>query len=143
MTSIIDKELYQTQVIAVGGRDGEVTSSDALLHCKLSTPPEMGGKGHNTNPEQLFGAGYAACFLSAIRLVASNEKIVIPLDTTVTANVNLGLTQNDTYALSVQLNIDLPRMERSLAESLIEKAHAICPYSNAIRNNVVVNLAVV
>ena len=141
--SKLETVLYSTEVSAAGdGRDGKVKSIDGLLDVELSRPVEMGGDGKNTNPEQLFGAGYAACFLSALQLIASNEEIPFPADTTVVAAVTLGTTI-DSYGLAVQLKINLPHMERSAAEDLIQKAHVICPYSNAIRNNVVVNLSAV
>ncbi|WP_437762151.1 organic hydroperoxide resistance protein [Sorangium sp. So ce281] len=134
---------YTTQATAHGGRDGHAATADGAFKVKLSTPKELGGAGgEGNNPEQLFAAGYAACFLSALKLVAAQEKARIPAEATVTATVGIGPRSEGGFGLDIDLRIALPGLERSHAEQLVEKAHQVCPYSNATRNNVPVRLEV-
>ncbi|WP_223692617.1 organic hydroperoxide resistance protein [Leifsonia poae] len=125
-----------------GGRDGHVRSEDDLLDLDTRPPKEMGGSGEGTNPEQLFAAGYAACFLSAVHAVGRREK----LDTTdaaVSASVGIGPNGEGGFALAVELDVYIPRLGREQAEQLAEAAHLVCPYSNATRGNVPVQLTIV
>ena len=132
---ILDKILYKAQVKTTGGRDGHATSSDGILDVKLVVPKEMGGAGGGTNPEQLFGAGYSACFIGAMKYVAGKEKITVSPDTSVTAIVSLGQIPGG-FGLAVELQILLPGLDRAVAMDLVEKAHHVCPYSNATRGNI-------
>lgn len=135
-TSII----YRTKAIATGGRDGVAKSDDGKLSVSLSTPKELGGSGgEGTNPEQLFAAGYAACFIGATKFVAMNEKIKLPEGFEITGDVGIGPTEGG-FAIDVELFITLPGMDKEDAHSLITKAHQVCPYSNATRNNIDVRL---
>ncbi|KVN53133.1 organic hydroperoxide resistance protein [Burkholderia anthina] len=136
--------LYRTKATSVGGRDGRATSADKVLDVKLETPRELGGKGGvGTNPEQLFAAGYSSCFLSAMRFVAAQKKVVVPADTSVTADVGVGPDDNGGFALDIELTVSLPGLEESAAQDLVDAAHRVCPYSNATRNNVDVRLRLV
>ncbi len=142
--------LYRTQATAIGGRSGFAGSADGRLRVELSRPKAMGrdesgGDGGATNPEQLFAAGYAACFLSAIRYVAAQLDVAVAPDSNVTACVGIGPADeadDESLVLSVTLSIDLPGLDTSLAERVAQRAHAICPYSKAIRGNVAVILRV-
>jgi Ohr subfamily peroxiredoxin len=135
---------YTTSATATGGRDGRAATKDGSFEVKLATPKELGGAGGSgNNPEQLFAAGYSACFLGAMKFVANQEKIQVPADTTVTATVGIGPRSEGGFGLDVGLDVSLPGMERAQAEDLVEKAHHVCPYSNATRNNVPVRLRVV
>ncbi len=132
--------LYTASATSTGGRDGRSISSDKVLDVQLSTPKELGGAGGaGTNPEQLFAAGYSACFIGALKFVGAKEKIAVPADVSVTAQVGIGPIPTG-FALDVELVISLPGLERAVAEDLIEKAHQVCPYSNATRGNVDVRL---
>lgn len=134
--------LYTAVSTATGGRDGRAVSSDKVLDVKLSTPKELGGAGGDgTNPEQLFAAGYAACFLGAVKLVARTRKIALADDASVTAKVGIGPVSVG-YALAVELTASLPGIDRALAEEIVAGAHERCPYSNATRGNVDVVLTV-
>jgi len=137
----IEKVLYRAHVTATGGRDGRAVSDDNLLEVKLGLPKEMGGLGGVTNPEQLFGAGYAACFIGALKAVGAKEKVKIPADTKIDASVGIGEIPGG-FGLEVTLDITLPGLERSEAEALVAKAHQVCPYSNATRGNIDVTLNV-
>ncbi len=139
-----NKILYSTKVTSTGGRaNGHSKSDDGRLEVKLSTPKEMGGDGgQGTNPEQLFGAGYSACFLGAIKAVAKKEDIEVSDDAKVTAEIGFGSLDYG-YAITATLHITLPDMEKEAAQALVNKAHEVCPYSNATRNNVDVKLVVV
>jgi Ohr subfamily peroxiredoxin len=138
-----EKILYETEVMATGGRDGKAASTDGLLSVSLSLPKSMGGPGgEGTNPEQLFAAGYAACFLGAVKLVARTRKVVPSAEPSVTAKVAMGSVPVG-YALAVELKINLPGVERSVAEEVVAGAHERCPYSNATRGNIDVKLTVV
>lgn len=136
----VEKVLYRASATSTGGRDGASRSSDGVLDVKLSTPTEMGGKGGDgTNPEQLFAAGYSACFLGALKLVAGREKVSLPSDTSVQAEVGIGPIPNG-FGLEVTLTVNAPGVDKDVAKSLLEKAHVVCPYSNATRDNVDVTL---
>ncbi|KUM42532.1 organic hydroperoxide resistance protein [Pseudomonas sp. EpS/L25] len=132
--------LYTASATSTGGRDGRSISSDKALDVQLSTPKELGGAGGaGTNPEQLFAAGYSACFIGALKFVGAKEKIAVPADVSVSAQVGIGPIPTG-FAIDVELTISLPGLERAVAEDLIEKAHQVCPYSNATRGNVDVRL---
>ncbi|HEX2552585.1 MAG TPA: organic hydroperoxide resistance protein [Microvirga sp.] len=134
---------YSTQATATGGRDGRAATADGSLDVRLSTPKELGGAGgEGNNPEQLFAAGYSACFLGALKFVAAQEKARIPQDASVTATVGIGPRSEGGFGLDVGLRIALPGIERQQAEALVEKAHQVCPYSNATRGNLDVRLDV-
>ncbi|WP_445680485.1 organic hydroperoxide resistance protein [Radicibacter daui] len=138
------KVLYQTSSTATGGRDGSVRSEDGELALKLTVPKELGGPGGGGhNPEQLFSAGYSACFLGAMRFVAGQEKITVPADATVKATVGIGANDKGPgFAITVALEVTIPGMDRATAEKLVATAHTVCPYSNATRGNVDVQLSV-
>lgn len=134
------KALYTATVTATGGRDGRAVSADGNLDVKLTTPRELGGQGGNaTNPEQLFAAGYSACFIGALKFVASQKKISVPADASITGKVGIGQIPGG-FGLEVELNISLPDLDRAVAEELIAAAHQVCPYSNATRGNIEVRL---
>ena len=136
--------LYTTQATAIGGRDGRATTKDGSLDVKLTTPKELGGPGGSgNNPEQLFAAGYAACFLGSMKLVSSQGGPKVPQDTSVTAFVGIGPRSEGGFGLEVGLSIFLPGLISSDAHALVEKAHEVCPYSNATRNNVDVKLKLI
>ena len=130
--SQIEKVLYTGKTRTTGGRDGHAISADGALDIKL-TPP--GGHGGGTNPEQLFAAGWSACFIGALGLAAAERKIRLPQDTAVDAEVDLG-TGTGGYFLQARLNVSLPGLDRETAEALIEFAHRNCPYSKATRGNI-------
>ena len=135
--------LYTAHAKAIGGRDGSAASDDGHLQVKLSVPKEMGGAGGDgTNPEQLFAAGYAACFIGALKFVAGKEKVVMPADTSIQSSVGIGKIPNG-FGICVELKISLPGLTKEVAESLVEKAHQVCPYSNATRGNIDVKLIVI
>ena len=138
MTTSLDKVLYTAKTHATGGRDGQGRSDDGRIEVKLSPP----GQGTGTNPEQLFGVGYSACFLGAMKAVAPKLKATVPADTSIAAEVDLGPTSLG-YGIAVRLNITLPGMERAAAEQLVAEAHKVCPYSNATRGNIDVQIKVV
>lgn len=139
----IEKVLYRAHVKATGGRDGRAVSSDGVVDLKLTTPKELGGAGGAaTNPEQLFAAGYSACFLGAMKFVAAQNKIAIPADVSVDGSVGIGQIPTG-FGIEVELKISLPGLERAAAEDLIAKAHIVCPYSNATRGNIDVSLTLV
>ncbi|MBL8667330.1 MAG: organic hydroperoxide resistance protein [Rhodospirillales bacterium] len=139
------KVLYTTQATATGGRDGKAATKDGSFSVTLATPKELGGGGGpGNNPEQLFAAGYSACFLGALKFVAGKEKVAIPADTTVTATVGIGPRDDGTgFGLDVALAISLPGIDAAKAEELVQKAHIVCPYSEATRSNLDVRLSVV
>jgi lipoyl-dependent peroxiredoxin len=136
--------LYQTEATAIGGRAGSAASADGALRVQLAMPPELGGEGGDgTNPEQLFAAGFAACFLAAIKQAAATEKTVIAGDANVTATVGIGACDDGPGCrLKVQLAIDLPGLDHDCAKRIVESAHQTCPYSNAVRGNVDVRLRI-
>lgn len=136
----VEKVLYRANATSTGGRDGASRSSDGVLDIKLSTPVELGGKGGDgTNPEQLFAAGYSACFLGALKLVAGRENVALPSETSVHAEVGIGPIPNG-FGIEVALTVSVPGIDRVVAQGLLEKAHVVCPYSNATRGNVDVSL---
>lgn len=137
------KTLYTANATATGGRDGRAVSSDDALNVTLSTPKELGGAGGTgTNPEQLFAAGYAACFLSAMKLVSGAMKTPIPADSSVNATVGIGPNAQGGFSLSVKLAVATPGMDPAAADAVVKKAHEVCPYSNATRGNIEVELSV-
>lgn len=138
----IEKVLYVAHAHATGGREGQAASSDKHLDVKLSTPTELGGAGGSgTNPEQLFAAGYSACFLGALKLVASQEKVTLPATTSINGSVGIGPIPTG-FGIEVELKISVPGLDRAVAEKLVQKAHIVCPYSNATRGNIDVTLTV-
>jgi lipoyl-dependent peroxiredoxin len=137
--------LYRTSATATGGRDGHSATLDGAVDVTLATPKELGGAGGNgVNPEQLFATGYAACFLGAMKFAASQSGgVKVPADATVTATVGIGPRSEGGFGLEIALEISLPGIDREAAEVLVAKAHQVCPYSNATRNNVDVKLSVI
>lgn len=141
MTIQLDKVLYTARTHTTSGRDGRAFSDDGRLDVRLNPPKELGGNGSATNPEQLFAAGYSACFLSAIKFVAGQKKIAVPAEASIDASVDIGPIPQG-FGLRVALVINLPGMERGFAEDLVSAAHQVCPYSNATRGNIEVSLTV-
>ena len=138
----LSKVLYTATATARGGRDGEAVSDDGNLRVKLGKPREMGGQGGDaTNPEQLFAAGYAACFLSALKLVAGKKKVAVSDAASVKAEVSIGPV-GEGFGLAAKLTVSLPGVDKATAEELAATAHKVCPYSNATRNNITVDIAV-
>jgi osmotically inducible protein OsmC len=138
----IENILYTATATATGGRDGQAASSDGALSVKLSTPRELGGAGGDgTNPEQLFAAGYSACFLGALKFVAGKQKIALPADTQVTGTVGIGPIPTG-FGIQAALTITVPGLPREQVQALVDQAHLVCPYSNATRGNIDVTLAV-
>jgi osmotically inducible protein OsmC len=138
----LEKVLYTAQATATGGRDGKSESSDGRLAVKLSVPKGLGGDdGAGTNPEQLFAAGYSACFLGALKYVAGQQKVSLPSDVKVTAEVGIGPLPTG-FGIQVALTIAVPGMEPAAAKKLVDAAHIVCPYSNATRGNIDVKLSV-
>ncbi|MEM8703219.1 MAG: organic hydroperoxide resistance protein [Pseudomonadota bacterium] len=133
--------LYETKARATGGRDGSAETLSGSFKVKLSTPRELGGAGgEGNNPEELFAAGYAACFIGALKFVGGQENIAVPADTSITSTVGIGPRSEGGFGLEVALEVSLPGLDRSVADGLVEKAHHVCPYSNATRNNIDVKL---
>ena len=133
--------LYTANATATGGRDGRATSNDNQLSVKLTTPKELGGAGgEGTNPEQLFAAGYSACFIGAMKFVGANEKIAVPADVSVNGLVGIGPNGKGGFGITVALNVSLPGLDRAVAQDLINKTHEVCLYSNATRGNVDVTI---
>lgn len=137
--------LYKTEATATGGRDGVSATKDGAFSVKLATPKELGGAGGDgNNPEQLFAAGYSACFLGAMKFVAAKEKIKLADNTTVTATVGIGPRDDGTgFGIDVSLAVNAPGLDKKQAEDLVAKAHIVCPYSEATRKNLDVRLSVV
>jgi lipoyl-dependent peroxiredoxin len=135
--------IYTTSAIAVGGRDGNTGTTDGRFEVKVSRPKELGGKGDGTNPEQLFASGYAACFLSSMQLLALRGEANVPANAEVMATVGFGPRSEGGLGIEIALDITLPGVARREAEALIEKAHEICAYSNATRNNVAIKLGLI
>ena len=136
MTTKLDKVLYSAHAHTTGGRDGQSKTDDGRLAVTLSSP---GTSGTGTNPEQLFAAGYSACFIGAIKAVAGMKKITVPDGTSIDASVDLGKIPNG-YGIAVRLDVSLPGMERAAAQELVDAAHQVCPYSNATRGNIDVTI---
>jgi Ohr subfamily peroxiredoxin len=139
MVTKVEKVLYQAHATATGGRDGRAVTSDGLLDVKLAAPKELGGMGGGTNPEQLFAAGYSACFMSAVKHVAGMKKIPLPADASIAVTVGIGKVPSG-FGLEVQMAVSLPGMDRAAAQDLINVAHQVCPYSNATRGNIDVTI---
>ena len=139
MVTKVEKVVYKANATSSGGRDGSTKSSDGLLDVKLAVPKEMGGGGGGVNPEQLFAAGYSACFIGAMKFVAGTQKIPLPADTSTSATVGIGQIPAG-FGIEVQLVVSVPGMDRALAQTLINKAHEVCPYSNATRGNIGVSI---
>ncbi len=141
----IDKAVYTAHATSTGGRTGSTRSSDGEIALTLVTPKELGGSGGaGTNPEQMFAAGYSACFIGAMKVVAERQKIALPEDMSIDAAVGIGpLTGKDgAFGIEVAMKINVPGMDKAKAEKLIADAHEVCPYSNATRGNVDVKLKV-
>ena len=139
----IEKVLYRATATATGGREGHIQSSDGVLEAKLTTPKELGGAGATgTNPEQLFAAGYSACFLGALKFTAMKEKVKLSDDVKIVGAVGIGPIPTG-FGIEVELKISIPNMAKEQAQDLVEKAHIVCPYSNATRNNIKVVLTVI
>lgn len=139
----IEKVLYTAHARATGGRDGRAVVPDSGLDLRLTTPRELGGAGgEGANPEQLFAAGYSACFIGAMKFVAARDKIALPQDVSIDGSVGIGAIPNG-FGIEVELKISLPGVDRATAQALIEKAHQVCPYSNATRGNIDVTLTLV
>jgi osmotically inducible protein OsmC len=138
----LDQVLYVAHATSTGGRDGRATSDDAKLDVALARPKELGGQGQGTNPEQLFAAGYSACFLGAMGFVAGQQKKLLPAGTQVAADVGIGPLPTG-FGIEVTLNITLPGMPADEAQALVDAAHIVCPYSNATRGNIDVTLKLV
>lgn len=135
----LEKVVYTAHATSTGGRDGRSVTPDGLLDVKLSVPKAMGGKGDGTNPEQLFAAGYSACFIGAMGYVATQQKLALPAGTQIDAEVDIGPIPN-AFGIAVRLHITLPGLPRTQAQALVDAAHQVCPYSNATRGNIAVEL---
>lgn len=138
------KVLYTTQATSTGGRAGSSKSADGVLAVTLTTPKELGGDGATgTNPEQLFAAGYSACFLGALKFVAGKADVKIPADATVSAKIGIGPRDDGTgFGIEAALTITVPGVDRATVEKLVEQAHVVCPYSHATKGNIPVTLTV-
>jgi len=141
----LEKIIYTARATATGGREGTAKTDDGKLELKLDTPIEMGGKGDGTNPEQMFAVGYSACFIGALKYAAQAQKVSLPSDTSINAEVSFGTRTGGAkgFNIEVAMAIKIPGLERDKAESLVNEAHQVCPYSNATRGNVEVKLTVV
>lgn len=142
MVNKVEKVLYAAHAKSTGGRDGTTRTSDGLLDLALRVPKEMGGPGGGVNPEQLFAAGYSACFIGAMKFVAGQDKIALPADTSIEATVGIGQIPQG-FGIEVQLAVTVPGVDRAMAQSVIDKAHQVCPYSNATRGNIEVTITLV
>ena len=142
----LEQVLYTAEATATGGRDGRAASSDNAISVQLSTPRELGGAGGpGTNPEQLFAAGYSACFIGAMKAVAGRQKIALPAEVQIKASVSIGpmTGKAGAFGIAVAMDISVPGMERAALQQLVATAHEVCPYSNATRGNIDVTLNVV
>ena len=139
MPTMLDKVLYTAHAHTTGGREGKSASDDGKLSVTLAPPKELGGNGNGTNPEQLFAAGYSACFMGAMKHVAGLKKISVPADASIDASVDIGPIPAG-FGIAAQLKISLPGMDRAVAQDLVDAAHGVCPYSNATRGNIEVTL---
>ncbi|MGE6461904.1 organic hydroperoxide resistance protein [Pseudoalteromonas tetraodonis] len=141
--NVLQNVAYTAKATATGGREGVAKSDDGRLNVNLSTPKGLGGDdGQGTNPEQLFAAGYAACFIGALKFVAGSEKIALPSDTYINSKVSIGAIDAG-FGIAVKLAVSLGDMDKAAAQALVEKAHQVCPYSNATRGNIEVELSVI
>ncbi len=139
----IDKVLYVGQAKTTGGREGHTTGFTEALNVKLTTPKELGGAGgQGTNPEELFAAGYSACFMGAMKFVAMQDKISLPQDLSIRGRVGIGPIPTG-FGIEVDLDISVPGMDKAAAQKLVDRAHQVCPYSNATRGNIDVRLNLV
>jgi Ohr subfamily peroxiredoxin len=143
LVSTLEEVKYTTSAIAVGGRDGNTGTTDGKFEVKLALPKELGGKGDGNNPEQLFAAGYAACFLSSMQFLASQDGTILPRNAEVMVTVKLGPRFEGGLGLEAAIDVTLPGLAQNEAEALIERAHRICAYSNAMRDGVTVKLSVI
>ncbi|NCT97388.1 MAG: organic hydroperoxide resistance protein [Comamonadaceae bacterium] len=141
MPTTLDKVVYTARAHTTGGREGSSRSDDGLLEVKLAPPKAMGGAGNGTNPEQMFAAGYSACFMGAMKHVAGMKKIAVPANAAIDAEVDIGPIPQG-FGIAVRMTIHLPGMDRAVAEDLVNTAHQVCPYSNATRGNIPVTLTV-
>jgi Ohr subfamily peroxiredoxin len=142
----IEKALYTATATATGGRQGSAQSSDDRLKVQLSTPKALGGDdGAGTNPEQLFAAGYSACFIGAMKAVSARNKVALPAEVSITSEVGIGPHANKpgAFGIAVAMKISVPGMDRAQLEKLVADAHEVCPYSNATRGNIDVSLTIV
>lgn len=137
----LEKTVYTAHAKATGGRDGRATSSDGSFDMQLAVPKEMGGSGNGANPEQLFAAGYSACFLGAMKFVAGRDKLNLPKDAYIEGEVGIGPIPTG-FGIEATLNIHLEGMDATEAQKLVDAAHIVCPYSNATRGNIDVTLNV-
>lgn len=139
----VQNVVYRAQARATGGREGRASSEDGALDIQLSTPKALGGAGGSgSNPEQLFAAGYAACFIGAMKFVAASDKRALPADTSIEGLVGIGPVPSG-FGIEVELRVSLPGMDAEMARDLVERAHQVCPYSNATRGNIDVTLTLV
>lgn len=139
MVTKVEKVVYKAHATSTGGRDGTSKTSDGSLDVKLTVPKEMGGAGGGVNPEQLFAAGYSACFLGAMKFVAGTQKVTLPADTSINATVGIGQIPAG-FGIEVQMVVNVPGMDKVAAQALVDKAHQVCPYSNATRGNIEVSI---
>lgn len=136
----IEKVLYVAHAFSTGGREGSAQSNDGALTANLTTPKELGGSGaFGTNPEQLFAAGYSACFIGALKFVASQDKVTLPAATKISARVGIGPIPTG-FGIEVEMDISIPGMDKQLAQSLVDRADVVCPFSHATKNNINVTL---
>ncbi len=142
MPTSLDKVVYTARAHTTGGREGTSRSDDGMLDVKLSPPKAMGGSGAATNPEQLFAAGYSACFMGAMKHVAGMKKIAVPADAAIDAEVDIGPIPAG-FGIAARLAVSLPGMDRAVAQDLVDTAHQVCPYSNATRGNINVTITLV
>ena len=141
--NVLQNVAYTAKATATGGREGVAKSDDGRLDVNLSTPKGLGGDdGQGTNPEQLFAAGYAACFIGALKFVAGSEKIDLPSDTHIDSQVSIGAIEGG-FGIAVKLAVSLGDMDKTAAQTLVDKAHQVCPYSNATRGNIEIELSVI
>ncbi|GAC25358.1 MAG: Ohr subfamily peroxiredoxin [Alteromonadaceae bacterium] len=141
--NVLQNVAYTAKATATGGRAGSAKSDDGRLDVTLSTPKGLGGDdGQGTNPEQLFAAGYAACFIGALKAVAGQAKIVLPSDVYINSEVSIGAIENG-FGIAAKLAVSLGDMDKSQAQALVDKAHQVCPYSNATRGNIEVEISII
>ena len=138
----LEKIMYTAHTHTTGGRDGKAISDDGLLNVDLALPKVMGGTGTATNPEQLFAAGYSACFMGALKHVAGLKKVKVPDDAYIDASVDLGLIPQG-FGIAIKLAVALPGLERNIAQNLVDTAHQVCPYSNATRGNISIEISLI
>lgn len=141
MTTVLNKALYTSEATVHGGRDGHGRSSDGVLDLDIRPPREVGGSGGGTNPEQLFALGYSACFQSAMEVVGRRQGVDTS-NSAVTGRVTLGTIEGGAYGLAVELDVEIPGVDRQTAQQVVNAAHEVCPYSNATRGNIEVTLKV-